>query len=143
MEKALTPLKDDDSAPSLDFLSDQERTILLRPDGSFRLSLYKVFLFQHAAAIKAGNLNLDRSYRYRPMDSYLIDPERWKDQHDQLLERAGLTELANPEPLLFSLKQALHHQYQQTNAETDGNPHLRFRADGRFILETPASEDEP
>ncbi len=58
LAKAITQFKDD-LAPCLDFLSDQERTALTPIGGQFRLSLYKVFLFQHvAAAVKAGNLNL-------------------------------------------------------------------------------------
>ena len=109
---AMTQFKDANGTPNVDFLSDQERAALSRPDGSFRLSLYKVFLFQHvAAAIKAGNLNLRRSYKYRPIDSYLIHPERWKEQRGHLLERAGLTEFSDPKPLLASLKEALHAQY--------------------------------
>ena len=72
---------------NLDFLGDDERCVLVRESGSFRLSLYKVFLFQHiATAIKAGNLNLSHSYKYRPMDSYLIDADRWNKEREQLLE---------------------------------------------------------
>jgi len=60
-----------------DFLSADERAALIREDGTFRPSLYKVFLFQHVTgAIKSGDLNLARSYKYRPMDTYLIDADR-------------------------------------------------------------------
>lgn len=128
------------SSPELTFLSDQERSALTRDDGTFRLSLYKVFLFQHVAAeIKAGNLNLRRSYKYRPMDSYLIDATRWKNERVELLERAGLTEFIDPRPLLASLKERLHSQYRLTNANAAANLHLRFRADGQFVLDTPAA----
>lgn len=141
--EAIAQFKDGDATPRLDFLTEQERSALVRESGTFRLSLYKVFLFQHVtSAIKAGNLNLRRSYKYRPMDSYLIDADRWEQQRDQLLERAGLMEFADPVPLLTSLKEALDQQYQQTNSQAATNPHLRFRSDGQFVLETPASEEE-
>ncbi|MDE2789316.1 MAG: hypothetical protein OXI81_02680 [Paracoccaceae bacterium] len=58
-------------------------------DGKFRISLYKVFLFLHiTTAIKSGDLNFARSYRYRPMDAYLISPERRNGEKSRLLERA-------------------------------------------------------
>lgn len=54
----------------VDFLNTDERAALAREDGTFRPSLYKVFLFQQVTeAIKSGDLNLTRSYKYHPMDS--------------------------------------------------------------------------
>lgn len=44
------------------FLDAGQRTELVRADGSFRVSLYKVFLFQAiTTAIKSGDLNVERS----------------------------------------------------------------------------------
>ena len=58
-----------------EFLGLKERAASIRADGTVRISLYKVFLFQHiTAAIKSGDLNLAQSYKYRPMDAYLIEP---------------------------------------------------------------------
>lgn len=122
-----------------DFLDADERVALSREDGTFRPSLYKVFLFQHVTgAIKAGDLNLARSYKYRPMDSYLIDADRWRREKAQLLERAGLAGLADPAPVLARLDEALHAQYCATNANAADNPHLKVRADGVFHVATPA-----
>ena len=122
-----------------DFLDADERAALIREDGTFRPSLYKVFLFQHVTgAIKSGDLNLARSYKYRPMDTYLIDTDRWKREKPQLLERAGLTELADPGPVLAKLDEALHAQYRATNARAPDNPHLKLRTDGIFHVATPA-----
>ena len=71
------------------FLDADERAALVRADGSFRTSLYKVFLFQRvAAAVKSGDLNLSQSYKYRLMDTYLIAQERWEQDTQHLLERA-------------------------------------------------------
>ena len=60
------------------FLDEPERKALYREDGTFRISLYKVFLFKYvAAAIKSGKLNLMHSYKYRPLDDYMISRKRW------------------------------------------------------------------
>ena len=134
------------NAPA-DFLDANERTALTREDGTFRPSLYKVFLFQHVTgAIKAGDLNLARSYKYRPMDAYLIDRNRWRQEKEQLLERAGLDMFTDPEPVLAELNAALSAQYQITNDRAVDNPHLKIRTDGTFHVATPAldaSESDP
>ncbi|XAT59615.1 Tn3 family transposase [Rhodobacteraceae bacterium Araon29] len=122
------------------FLNAEERAVLIRADGSFRTSLYKVFLFQHVTtAIKSGDLNLSQSYKYRPMDTYLIASERWEQEKQNLLERAGLAEFSNPEPVLATLRDALTQQYQRTNANAAANSHLKVRADGAFHIATPAA----
>lgn len=121
------------------FLDTEQRAAVMRGDGSFRVSLYKVFLFQAVtAAIKSGDLNVERSYKYRPMDAYLIDKNRWYREKARLLERAGLTEFADPEPILARLNAALTEQYKATNDRAAGNPHLKLRKDGTFHIATPA-----
>jgi len=108
------------------FLDAEQRAAVMRGDGSFRVSLYKVFLFQAVtAAIKSGDLNVECSYKYRPMDTYLIDKNRWCREKARLLERAGLTEFADPEPILERLNAALTEQYKATNDRAAGNPHLK------------------
>jgi TnpA family transposase len=127
----------------VDFLDTDERTALTRSDDTFRPSLYKVFLFSHVtAAIKSGDLNLSQSYKYRPMDAYLIHPGRWKQEKHHLLERAGLGELADPEPVLATLRDALTQQYLRTNANASANSHLNARADGVFHVATPAARSD-
>lgn len=121
------------------FLDAEQRTALVRSDGSFRVSLYKVFLFQAVTtAIKSGDLNVEHSYKYRPMDAYLIDRNRWHREKTRLLERAGLTEFADPEPVLTRLNAALTAQYRTTNDRATNNPHLKLRKDGTFHIATPA-----
>ena len=68
-----------------------------------------------------------------------IDPDRWKREKPELLERAGLAEFADPEPVLATLRKALTQQYQRTNANAAANPHLKVRADGTFHIATPAA----
>ena len=128
----------------LGFLTSDERKAISAGTGAFRVSLYKAFLFRHVAgAIKAGNLNLEGSYKYRPLDDYLISRERWNRDKSLLLDRAGLAELVDPEPLLRALDEALHQQYGVTNAAAydNANPHLKIAANGDFRVATPALED--
>lgn len=111
----------------LEFLEPDEHKAVFREDGRFRPSLYKVFLFIHiAGAIKSGNLNLSLSYKYRPLNDYLIDPSDWQREKSELVERAGLTEFANPDLVLNALDSALCKQYRETNSRAAGNPHLKI-----------------
>ena len=142
---AIAHFRDKDGAVTANapmaFLNPDEREAVSPKDGAFRVSLYKVFLFRHVAgAIKAGNLNLEGSYKYRPLDDYLISRERWNKDKAQLLERAGLTDFADPAPILAALDETLHRQYQQTNAAVreGANPHLKIAANGGFRIATPA-----
>ena len=131
----------------MDFLDAEQRDALVRDDGTFRVSLYKVFLFQAVTtAIKSGDLNVEQSYKYRPMDAYLIDKERWQREKAYLLERAGLTEFADPKAVMALMKSALSGQYDKTNRNAVRNPHLKLRKDGTFHIATPAMdarEDDP
>jgi TnpA family transposase len=121
------------------FLDMEQKAALVRGDGTFRVSLYKVFLFQAVTtAIKSGDLNVEQSYKYRPMDAYLIDKERWHREKARLLERAGLTEFAGPEPVLARLNSTLAAQYRTTNDRAAGNSHLKLRKEGTFHIATPA-----
>ena len=129
------------SAP-LEFLEPDEYKAVFREDGRFRPSLYKVFLFLHiAGAIKSGNLNLALSYKYRPLDDYLINPVRWQQEKPELMERAGLGEFADPDAVLATPDTALYEQYQKTNANAASNPHLKILANGQFTIATPAKEE--
>ena len=129
------------SAP-LDFLSSDEKKALNVSD-AFRTSLYKVFLFQHVArAIKSGSLNLVHSYKYRSMDSYLINKNGWLQEKDQLLERAGMTNFANSKPLLQELEKKLYEQFVATNnnISSGSNPHIKFSTDSKYSIHTPRQE---
>jgi len=130
----------------LEFLSADERKEIINSDSQkLRISLYKSLLFTHTtSAIKSGNLNLKHSYKYRPLDDYMIDKERWEQEKDQLLERAGLTELTNPKKILNVLNDALFQQYQTTNDHVAKrqNSHLKIFENGSFSIATPAQEEK-
>ena len=128
----------------LGFLTSTERETVSNGLKGFRVSLCKVFLFQHVAgAIKAGNLNLEGSYKYRPLDDYLISRERWDQEKPALLARAGLSEFTDLESVLKALDNALHRQYENTNrgASEATNPYLKIAAPGNFRVATPALND--
>lgn len=131
----------------VDFLDSEQKDMLIRTDGTFRVSLYKVFLFQAVtAAIKSGNINVEQSYKYRPMDACLIDKERWQRDKIHLLKRAALTEFTDAKAILALMKSTLSGQYETTNRDAATNLHLKLRKDGTFHIATPASdirEDDP
>src|SRR6516165_8584231 len=132
----------DKSAPA-GFLDPEERTAVDK-DGNFRVSLYKALLFLHVqSGIKSGALNLEHSYKYRPLDDYLIDRARWQHAKQQLIERAGLEGFIDPHKVLKELDEALYQQYLTTNQNiTEGkNPHLKFKKNGGFTLSTPKQEE--
>ena len=68
------------------FLEPEERAAVICDGRIARISLYKAFLFAHTARVlKAGTLNLEHAYKYRPLDDYLIDKGRWQREKDVLL----------------------------------------------------------
>jgi hypothetical protein len=131
----------DKTAP-MEFLTPDERKAVSR-DGRFSVSLYKALLFlQVQSGIKAGALNLQYSYKYRPLDAYLIDRDRWQRDRALLIERAGLQAFVDPHQVLAELDEALYQQYRTTNAHIlDGeNPHIKFQKQG-FTVSTPTQEE--
>ena len=131
------------TAPT-EFLTPDERRAIHEDSGEIRVSLYKAFLFVHIAdAIKSGNFNLQHSYKYRPLDDYLIDKERWDQEKTALLGHAGLERFTDPDQVLGELQEALHRQYEVTNKSIGegGNPYMSFAADGAFRVATPKQDD--
>jgi TnpA family transposase len=130
------------SAPT-GFLDPEER-VAVSKDGKFCVSLYKALLFLHVQnGIKSGALNLEHSYKYRPLDDYLIDRDRWQRAKQQLIERAGLEGFVDPRKTLKELDEALYQQYLLTdrNIAEGKNPHIKFKKNGGFTLSTPKQEE--
>jgi hypothetical protein len=132
------------TAPSAFLEAQEAKAILCGDDQKFRPSLYKAFLFMYTATgIKSGGLNFQHSYKYRPLDDYLISKDRWHRDKAILLERAGLTEFTDPQNVLQGLEKKLYEQYQTTNSNaiTGKNPHLKFNENGSFRIATPALDE--
>ena len=132
-----------DRGAPLDFLKPDERNAVV-DNPKFRVSLYKALLFLHVqSAIKSGTLNLVHSYKYRPLDDYLIDRERWERDRDQLLERAGLQGFTDPKKVLSELDDILYQQYLTTNGHilSGDNALISFDKNGAFRLKTPKQNE--
>lgn len=132
-----------DKRAPLDFLKPDERAVVV-DNTTVRVSLYKALLFLHVqSAIKSGTLNLEHSYRYRPLDDYLIDRERWQRDREQLLERTGLKDFSDPKQVLGELDDRLYQQYLATNGHilAGDNALINFDKNGAFWLKTPKQDE--
>lgn len=124
------------------FLKPDEREAVY--EGEFRVSLYKALLFVHVmGGLKSGNLNLTQSYKYRPLDEYLIGRERWENDRENFLGRAGLARFSDPDRVLRELDEQLHEHYLTTNRHIrdDVNDLVTFSAKGSFRIKTPKAEE--
>jgi TnpA family transposase len=129
----------------LGFLEPPEQQAVLDDSGVIRAPLYKVLLFiKIAEAIKGGALNLRHSYKYRSLDDYMIAKGDWQAHRDVYLQRADLTAVADWQSTLHAMAIQLDEQYRQTNERilAGENPHVHFRKDGSFYVNTPQVEPE-
>lgn len=148
LERAVKYYKDKDgsiskSAPS-EFLLPLEYKAVYGEDGSFRTSLYKVFLFQHiASAIKSGTFNLQHSYKYQSLDKYMISKERWQSEKEALMHRAGMQEFSDLHQVLRILDDALYQQYEITNANiaSGHNLFIKISKNKAYNVATPKQDE--
>ena len=128
----------------LDFLDKEQRNTVMQ-EAKVNPSLYKTFLFTHVAnAIKSGTLNLKYSYKYRPLDSYIISKERWENEKEEMIRQAGLEEFIDCKKVLKDLDKDLFKQYQKTNnsISSGNNSHFKLFPKGGFRIATPALEEK-
>ena len=126
----------------LAFLTKAERGMVISERG-IRKSLCKLLLFRHLVqAVKGGELNLLHSFRYRSLQSYLIDTETWENDKSQVLEQAGLTGYRDSANVLAQLASRLDETYVTVNERfaKGNNGYLKMRPNGRFHITTPALE---
>ncbi len=122
------------------FLADKEVQELWDEKRKFRVSLYKVFLFKAVIkGIKSGRLNLVESYKYRSLESYLIEIERWIRDKDKILKEAGLSQFASPKPVLDRLREELFVQRNRTEQNLANGTNKKAYLDdkNKVIIETP------
>lgn len=127
----------------IDFLDSLEYYAIIA-NQTFRQPLYKVLLFTYIAKfLKSGQLNLKHSYKYRPLDEYIIPRKRWKTEKEELLIRAGLTKFTDCNKVLQELDQKLIKQYQKTNSTIyqNKNPYFKSLSNKGFIVSTPKQEE--
>lgn len=126
--------------PPMGFLTAQELTAVRR-DGTIGASLYKCLLFLRIAeAIKAGQLNLRYSYRYRAVQDYLVDKQHWQQNKTQLLRETDLLAFADGEAYLASLEKVIDDRYTQVNERflAGDNPYMSVDDKGYCRVRTPS-----
>ena len=127
----------------LDFLDEVQRKAVFDSAGKLRVSLCKILLFEKVAdAIKSGALNLKYSYKYKPFETYLIPRNRWENEKEELLERAGLRGFENFDTIEPALREAIEDQFRVTNENIQAgkNKHAKFDNKGNLVLSTPRKE---
>ena len=132
------------NAPT-DFLNQEQKSALTDENGRFRISLYKMLLFDAVYfGIKSGQLNLQHSYRYKAYDEYLVEENDWNTNQDALLEKAGLTHLKKWNDVLNVVKPRLDEHFVQTNeAILNGeNAHFTLNKNEKYHVKTPKVEKE-
>jgi Tn3 transposase DDE domain len=133
----------DRSAPT-EFLKPIEQKAVLGSDRDLWVSLYKALLFIHVmGAIKSGTLNLEHSYKYRTLDNYMIDRDRWQRDEQTLLARAGLASFVEAKQVLDELDRDLYAQYLRTNRNLveGNNSWVKLNKDNTLNISTPKVDD--
>ena len=127
----------------VEFLSKSDLSRLSVKEGEFNYNLYKVFLFKAVFDhIKSGTLNLLFSERYKSVDDYLVSSQRWKEDKQELLSRAGLENLNKaPQTIIDFLKYVTNAQYQTTNENITENKYLKFNTKGIAKVATPKTSN--
>jgi len=132
------------TAPT-NFLTDEDQRALVNEDGKFRVSLYKMLLFQETTnAIKRGALNLKYSYKYKAFDDYLIPKSIWDKDQDSLLEKANLSHLKDVESRFNDYKKMIDYHFHHTNINIQKGKNKYFRKSkrGNYHVRTPKSQQE-
>ena len=125
-----------------DFLSEEEKTVLLDDEKKFRVSLYKALLFIHISdGIRSGILNLKYSYKYKSFEDYLIPKDEFFQEKKALFAYYELDHLENFSEYIDPINKKLEHSFEITNRRIikDNNTHFKATADS-FILSTPKLE---
>lgn len=114
---------------------------LVFEEQTFDVSLYKAILFIRVAdAIKSGAISLNQSYKYMPINAYLIDEEKWIAERETILEKTGLSKFINIKALLAELKKKIDPLFYHVNERIKNgeNTYIKFKKDGGFSVHTPA-----
>ena len=127
------------------FLSEEDKEALFDEKNKFRISLYKILLFQQSVdAIKQGSLNLKYSFKYKAMDEYLIPKTLWEQDSDGFLDKANLSHLKDFQSRIDDFKKmiAFHFELTINNILKGKNKYFRKRKDDTYYVVTPRVEKE-
>lgn len=129
------------NAPYDHLSSDEYKAIYKRE--KFNPKLYKSFLFMHIFEnVRNGTISLIHSYKYLPIESYMINEEQWQKNRKVVLARLGLEKFADIDQLLTELQNKLDNAYYDINQRvlSRENKHVRYSKNGQFVINTPAVE---
>ena len=125
------------------FLSKSEQDLIFRQDEFSSTEKYKVLLFiQLFESLKDQSLTLKYSYKYRPTESYFIPLPLWLKTRDQIMTSTRLMDYRDPVTYLGSIGKAVTDLYNVVNSriDSDENTHIKFRNDGTWWVDTPATD---
>ena len=126
----------------LAFLSDEEKSHVLQGN-HIKPTFYRPMLFMHIFNnVKAGQMNLKYSYRYKAIQDYLIPQKEWDEKKDSLLKEAEMSGFLDCEGVLSNFKTKLNNQYHAVNERIllNENPHITFDEEGSFKINTPGTD---
>jgi len=124
----------------LTFLSDEEKNQVMegtQPKASLFRPLLAIHTFEK---VKAGQMNLLYSYRYKAIQDYLINQKLWDSNKDGFLKDAEMLSFKNYAKVMAKLKVKLDEKYCALNERilANNNPHLTFDDNGDFKITTPS-----
>jgi TnpA family transposase len=128
----------------LSFLGKEDKKRPFDSEGKFRISLYKSLLFKAVAdSIKSGALSLRYSNKYRSFNHYLIPPERWNREKNEILSRVGLKDAHDFKKIIEPLKKHLKTQFKITNEniENKNNQYVKFDKNNVLKITTPRQKE--
>ncbi len=129
----------------IEFLNEQDAAALTDDTGRFKVSLYKMLLFQQTTdAIKRGSLNLLYSHKYKAMDDYLIPKHIWDRDKEDLIDRANLNHLKDIGQRMAEFKKMMSHHFHLTNKNiiNGDNKHFRRNKKHGYHITTPKVEKD-
>lgn len=124
----------------IEFLNALEYKVI-HQDDAFNTSMYKaIFYVKIYNAIKSGALSLLKSYRYMPIESYLIEKEAWDKNKNKILKQTDLQAFQDIDKILIRL-QTLDQRFYEVNQRIKDkiNKYVVTRPNGEITTYTPAT----
>lgn len=122
------------------FLSPSEKSAVYE-NPHFNAGLYKAILFTHIAnGIKSGIISLTASYRYMPIEAYLIKEDVWKRDYFRILEKTNLDRFSDIDELLVEFANLNRKRFYEVNHRiiNGENKYIKIKKDEGFSIYTPA-----
>ena len=149
LQRKLTPiiheLDFEASGSGIKALKEIHTTILSEKKETKNKLINKGALFCNILeSIKAGELNVRKSYNYLSIGEYFIPKEKWRRSSFEILMLNDLSQYFFPEKPLDSLKEILNQRYEVANQHYNegSNKYLSFSKTGKLIVSTPKSKEK-